>query len=63
MNRRLKCAGYFRLSKEDERHNDESSSISSQRMIVQSFAKFNNFGYMVLKLRKRHRKKLMKQML
>ena len=43
MNRRLKCAGYFRLSKEDERHNDESSSISSQRMIVQSFAKFNNF--------------------
>ena len=43
MNQKLKCAGYYRLSKEDERSNDESSSISSQRMIVESFAKFNNF--------------------
>ena len=43
MNKRLKCAGYYRLSKEDDRNNDESSSISSQKMIVQSFAKFNGF--------------------
>ena len=43
MSQKLRCAGYFRLSKEDERSNDESSSISSQRMIVESFAKFNGF--------------------
>ena len=36
-----KCASYERLSKEDLRKKDESSSIESQRMIIQSFCKFN----------------------
>lgn len=44
MNQLLKCASYLRLSKEDNIKLDESSSISSQRMIIQSFAKFNNFN-------------------
>lgn len=35
------CAGYDRLSDADNK-NDESSSIQSQRMIIDSFAKFNN---------------------
>ena len=36
------CAGYNRLSDADNK-NDESSSIQSQKMIIDSFAKFNNF--------------------
>lgn len=36
-----KVAGYERLSREDDRK-DESSSIESQKMIIDSFAKFNN---------------------
>ena len=36
------CAGYNRLSDTDNK-NDESSSIQSQKMIIDSFAKFNNF--------------------
>lgn len=44
MNQLLKCASYLRLSKEDNIKLDESSSISSQRMIIESFAKFNNFN-------------------
>ncbi len=32
---------YTRLSREDD-HRDESSSIESQKMIIESFAKFNN---------------------
>lgn len=36
-----KAAGYERLSREDDRK-DESSSIASQKMIIDSFAKFNN---------------------
>lgn len=42
---KYKCAMYLRLSQEDlkkENKEDESSSISSQRMIIQSFSKFNN---------------------
>ena len=35
------CAGYDRLSDADNK-NDESSSIQSQKMIIDSFAKFNN---------------------
>ena len=35
------CAGYDRLSEADNK-NDESSSIQSQKMIIDSFAKFNN---------------------
>lgn len=35
-------AAYERLSKEDDGC-DESSSIASQKMIIESFAKFNNF--------------------
>lgn len=34
------AAGYERLSKEDDKR-DESSSIESQKMIIESFAKFN----------------------
>lgn len=37
------CAGYDRLSDADNK-NDESSSIQSQRMIIDSFAKFNNLN-------------------
>ena len=44
MNKKINCASYLRLSKEDIRNNDESSSISSQRMIIESFAKFNGFN-------------------
>lgn len=36
-----KVAAYERLSREDDRI-DESSSIESQKMIIESFAKFNN---------------------
>ena len=35
------CAGYDRLSDVDNK-NDESSSIQSQKIIIDSFAKFNN---------------------
>ena len=35
------CAGYDRLSDADNK-NDESSSIQSQKIIIDSFAKFNN---------------------
>jgi site-specific DNA recombinase len=35
------CGGYDRLSDADNT-NDESSSIQSQKMITDSFAKFNN---------------------
>ena len=35
------CAGYNRLSDADNK-NDESSSIQSQKMIIESFANFNN---------------------
>ena len=38
------CAGYDRLSDADNK-NDESSSIQSQKMIIDSFAKFNNLMY------------------
>lgn len=38
-----KCASYMRLSREDDRGSEESSSIESQRMIIESFAKFNGF--------------------
>jgi len=37
------CAGYNRLSDADNK-SDESSSIQSQKMIIDSFAKFNNFN-------------------
>lgn len=37
-----RVSGYERLSREDDRK-DESSSIESQKMIIESFAKFNNF--------------------
>lgn len=36
------CAMYLRLSKEDLKKNDESSSIQSQRLIINGFAKHNN---------------------
>ena len=39
----LKCASYSRLSREDDRI-DESSSIITQKQIINSFAKFNNFN-------------------
>ena len=42
MNHVYKVAAYERLSKEDDRK-EESSSIESQRMIIDSFAKFNKF--------------------
>lgn len=38
-----KCASYTRLSR-DDKNIDESSSIQSQKMIVSSFAKFNNLN-------------------
>lgn len=37
------AAGYERLSKEDDK-NDQSSSIKSQRMIIDSFANFNKIN-------------------
>lgn len=37
-----KCASYSRLSKKDDNRTDESSSISSQKLIISSFTKFNN---------------------
>lgn len=43
MNPMYKVAAYERLSKEDDRK-EESSSIESQRMIIESFAKFNKFN-------------------
>ena len=39
-----KCANYLRLSKDDIGKSDESSSISSQRMIISSFAKHNGLN-------------------
>jgi DNA invertase Pin-like site-specific DNA recombinase len=44
MNQLFKSASYLRLSKEDNLKLDESSSISSQRIIIESFAKFNNLN-------------------
>ena len=38
------CCSYLRLSKEDIGHMDESSSISSQRLIIEAFAKHNNLN-------------------
>ena len=43
MNHMYKVAAYERLSKEDDRK-EESSSIESQKMIIESFAKFNKFN-------------------
>lgn len=37
-----RCASYSRLSREDDRI-DESSSITTQKQIINSFAKFNKF--------------------
>ena len=36
-----KCAAYLRLSDADDKQIDESSSIKSQRLIIDSFANFN----------------------
>lgn len=44
MNNIYNCASYSRLSKEDDRTQDESSSISNQRAIISSFAKFNGLN-------------------
>ncbi len=41
-NKIYNCAEYLRLSKEDCGKNDESSSIQSQRLIIEAFAKHNN---------------------
>ena len=38
------CGSYTRLSKDDVKGSDESSSIQSQKMIINSFAKFNNLS-------------------
>ena len=38
--RKYKYGDYLRLSKEDDLKKDESSSIESQRMIIESFCKF-----------------------
>lgn len=38
-----KCASYTRLLR-DDKNIDVSSSIQSQKMIVSSFAKFNNLN-------------------
>lgn len=43
-NKIYNCASYKRLSKEDIGKNDESSSIQSQRLIIDAFAKHNNFN-------------------
>lgn len=42
-NNLYRVAAYERLSREDDRR-DESSSIESQKMIIESFAKFQNFN-------------------
>ena len=41
-NKIYNCAEYLRLSKEDLGRNDESSSIQSQRLIIEAFARHNN---------------------
>ncbi len=41
-NKIYNCAEYLRLSKEDLGKNDESSSIQSQRLIIEAFARHNN---------------------
>lgn len=41
-NKIYNCAEYLRLSKDDLGKNDESSSIQSQRLIIEGFAKHNN---------------------
>ena len=41
-NKIYNCAEYLRLSKEDELKKDESSSIQSQRLIIEAFARHNN---------------------
>ena len=38
-NKIYNCAEYLRLSKEDLGRNDESSSIQSQRLIIEAFAR------------------------
>lgn len=38
------CASYERISKEDRLRGDESSSIKSQRMIIDSYARHNNLN-------------------
>jgi len=43
-NKIYNCGNYLRLSKEDLGRNDESSSIQSQRMIIEGFAKHNNLN-------------------
>ena len=43
-NKIYNCGDYLRLSKEDLGRNDESSSIQSQRMIIEGFAKHNNLN-------------------
>ena len=40
--RKYKCGDYLRLSKEDLMKKDESTSIESQRMIIESFCKYHN---------------------
>jgi len=40
--KRYKCGIYLRLSKEDDDKVDESTSIESQRMIIESFCKFHD---------------------
>lgn len=39
--RKYKCGDYLRLSKEDLLKKDESTSIESQRMIIESFCKYH----------------------
>lgn len=43
-NKIYNCASYLRLSKEDIKNGDESTSIEGQRLINNSFAKHNNFN-------------------
>ena len=38
-----RAALYMRLSKEDDRNEEDSSSIQTQRKMLQSFAKENGF--------------------
>ena len=40
--KKYKCGDYLRLSKEDLLKKDDSSSIESQRMIIESFCKYHN---------------------
>ena len=44
MGKKYRCCKYLRLSKEDTRKlgTDESMSIESQRMIIESFCKYHN---------------------